>query len=57
MPEGEMPETPGVETAPEQQVNEPVYSLTFTIRGTRAQLKAAAQYIKEYLNREGLRYE
>ena len=57
VPEGEMPETPGVETAPEQQVNEPVYSLTFTIRGTRAQLKAAAQYIKEYLNKEGLRYE
>ena len=57
VPEGEMPETPGAETAPEQQTSEPVYSLTFTIRGTKAQLKAAAQYIKDYLNKEGLRYE
>ena len=57
VPEGEMPETPGTETAPEQQTSEPVYSLTFTIRGTKAQLKAAAQYIKDYLNKEGLRYE
>ena len=52
VPEGEMSETPGAETTPE-----PVYSLTFTIHGTRAQLKAAASYIKEYLNKEGLRYE
>ena len=54
VPEGEMPEptAPPVPTVEEQ-----TYSLSFTIHGTRAQLKAAAQYIKEYLNKEGLRYE
>ena len=58
VPEGEMPETPGAETTAEAQTaEEPIYSLTFTIRGTKAQLKAAAQDIKDYLNKEGLRYE
>lgn len=57
VPEGEIPETPGAETIPEQQANEPVYSLSFTIHGTKNQLKAAAKDIKEYLNKEGLRYE
>ena len=54
VPEGEMPE-PTIPSAP--AVEEQTYSLSFTIHGTRAQLKAAAQYIKEYLNKEGLRYE
>jgi len=53
VPEGEMPEP--VEAA---SVDAPKrFPLSFTIYGTREQLKAAAQYIKEYLNREGLRYE
>ena len=54
VPEGEMPE-PNVAPAP--ALEEQTYSLSFTIHGTRAQLKAAAQYFKEYLNKEGLRYE
>ena len=59
VPEGEMPE-PAVNNADPEAIasaSEPVYQLTFTIHGTRAQLKAAALYIKEYLNKEGLRYE
>ncbi len=41
----------------ETTVEEQQYSLSFTIHGTKNQLKAAAKYIKEYLNKEGLRYE
>lgn len=55
VPEGEMPEPIAAPPAP--ALEEQTYSLSFTIHGTRAQLKAAAQYIKEYLNKEGLRYE
>lgn len=59
VPEGEMPEPAENNADPEAitPASEPVYQLTFTIHGTRAQLKAAASYIKEYLNKEGLRYE
>lgn len=59
VPEGEMPEPAENNADPEAiaSASEPVYQLTFTIHGTRAQLKAAASYIKEYLNKEGLRYE
>ena len=59
VPEGEMPEPAENNADPEAiaSASEPVYQLTFTIHGTRAQLKAAALYIKEYLNKEGLRYE
>ena len=59
VPEGEMPEPAKNNADPEAitPASEPVYQLTFTIHGTRAQLKAAASYIKEYLNKEGLRYE
>lgn len=59
VPEGEMPEPAENNADPESitPASEPVYQLTFTIHGTRAQLKAAASYIKEYLNKEGLRYE
>ena len=53
-PEGE---TAKAAAMSETTVEEQRYSLSFTIHGTRDQLKAAAQYIKEYLNKEGLRYE
>ena len=57
VPEGEMP---GAESAVSELTvaeHEPIYPLRFTVFGTKEQLKAAAKYIKEYLNKEGLRYE
>ena len=53
-PEGETAEAAAMS---ETTVEEQRYSLSFTIHGTRDQLKAAAKYIKAYLNKEGLRYE
>lgn len=51
-------EAPPEEVEAEAQTpNEPVYQLTFTVHGTKPQLKEFANMIKNYLNERGMKYE
>lgn len=55
-PEGEN-ETVIEHTSVSETVADPVYPLTFTVYGTKAQLKEIASAIKEIINERGLKYE